>query len=58
MSVMIMSSAIVFAGLLLGWFFYGRKPIVRATDPDALERLQPGIFMRWRIGCTSMNCTA
>jgi NADH-quinone oxidoreductase subunit L len=44
MSVMIMSSAIVFAGLLLGWFFYGRKPIVRATDPDALERLQPGIF--------------
>jgi NADH-quinone oxidoreductase subunit L len=44
MSVMIMSSAIVFAGLLLGWFFYGRKPIVRATDPDALERLQPSAF--------------
>jgi NADH-quinone oxidoreductase subunit L len=44
MSVMLMSSAIVFLGLGLGWFFYGRKPIVRATDPDALERLQPGIF--------------
>jgi len=42
--VMMTSTLIVFAGLLLGWWFYGRKPIVRATDPDALERLQPGIF--------------
>ena len=39
---MMTSTLIVFAGLLLGWWFYGRKPIVRATDPDALERLQPG----------------
>ena len=42
--VMMTSTLIVFAGLLMGWWFYGRKPIVRATDPDALERLQPGIF--------------
>jgi len=41
---MITSSLIVFVGLLLGWWFYGRKPILRATDPDALERLQPGLF--------------
>ncbi|HEX4038196.1 MAG TPA: NADH-quinone oxidoreductase subunit L [Acidobacteriaceae bacterium] len=42
--LMVTSSLIVFAGLLLGWWFYGRKPIVRAADPDALERLTPGIF--------------
>ncbi|MGA8107837.1 MAG: NADH-quinone oxidoreductase subunit L [Acidobacteriaceae bacterium] len=42
--LMVTSSLIVFVGLLLGWWFYGRKPIVRATDPDALERLTPGFF--------------
>ena len=44
MPLMIGSSIIVFAGLTLGWWFYGRKPITSADDPDALERLQPGIF--------------
>ncbi len=44
LSLMLVSSLIVFAGLGLGWWFYGRKPILEATDPDALERLQPGIF--------------
>jgi NADH-quinone oxidoreductase subunit L len=44
MSLMLVSSAIVLLGLVLGWWFYGRKPIVRVTDPDALEELQPGIF--------------
>jgi NADH-quinone oxidoreductase subunit L len=44
LSLMVVSSLIVLAGLGLGWWFYGRRPIVRATDPDALERLQPGIF--------------
>jgi NADH-quinone oxidoreductase subunit L len=44
MPVMMVSSAIVLLGLLLGWWFYGRKPIVRVTGPDALEKLQPGIF--------------
>jgi NADH-quinone oxidoreductase subunit L len=42
--VMLLSSVIVFAGLGLGWWFYGRKPIVSADAPDALERLQPQIF--------------
>jgi proton-translocating NADH-quinone oxidoreductase chain L len=42
--LMVGSSAIVFAGLALGWWLYGRKPIVDADEPDALERLQPGIF--------------
>ena len=41
---MVVSSAIVFAGLALGWWLYGRRPISRADDPDALERLQPGVF--------------
>jgi NADH-quinone oxidoreductase subunit L len=42
--VMLSSSIIVFVGLGLGWWFYGRKPISRAEAPDALERLQPQIF--------------
>jgi len=42
--LMIWSSLIVFAGLGLGWFLYGRKPIENATDPDALERVAPPVF--------------
>jgi NADH-quinone oxidoreductase subunit L len=42
--VMLTSSIIVFAGLGLGWWFYGRKPIESAEAPDVLERLQPQIF--------------
>jgi len=42
--VMLLSSVIVFAGLGLGWRFYGRKPITSAEEPDALERLQPQVF--------------
>jgi NADH-quinone oxidoreductase subunit L len=42
--VMVLSSIIVVAGLCLGWWFYGRSPIVSAEAPDALERLQPQIF--------------
>lgn len=42
--VMLTSSIIVFIGLGLGWWLYGRKPIVNAEDPDALERLQPKLF--------------
>jgi len=44
LSTMLISTLIVFAGLLLGWWFYGRKPIVRVTDPDALETLAPPLF--------------
>ncbi|HEX3968774.1 MAG TPA: NADH-quinone oxidoreductase subunit L [Edaphobacter sp.] len=42
--VMLTSSVIVFAGLGLGWWFYGRKPILSAEAPDVLERLQPQLF--------------
>ena len=42
--LMIVSSVIVFAGLALGWWFYGRRPVARADEPDALERMQPAIF--------------
>lgn len=43
-SLMIASSVIVFAGLALGWWLYGRRPVARADEPDALERVQPAIF--------------
>jgi NADH-quinone oxidoreductase subunit L len=42
--VMVSSSLLVFLGLGLGWYFYGRKPIQSAEAPDALGKLQPGIF--------------
>ena len=42
--LMVASSLLVFAGLDLGWWMYGRRPIRHAGDPDALERLQPALF--------------
>ena len=42
--VMLSSSLLVFLGLGLGWWFYGRKPIETAESPDALGELQPSIF--------------
>jgi len=42
--VMISSSLLVFLGLGLGWYFYGRKPIESAESPDALGKLQPPAF--------------
>src|SRR5262249_8641745 len=38
-SLMILSSVIVFAGLGLGWWLYGRKPMQKADEPDPLEKL-------------------
>jgi NADH-quinone oxidoreductase subunit L len=43
-ALMAASSLLVFAGLGLGWWMYGRRPIGHAGDPDALERLQPLVF--------------
>ena len=43
-ALMVVSSLLVFAGLYLGWWMYGRRPIRHAGDPDALERLQPALF--------------
>jgi NADH-quinone oxidoreductase subunit L len=42
--VMLSSSFLVFAGLALGWYFYGRKPIPTADSPDALASRSPDIF--------------
>jgi NADH-quinone oxidoreductase subunit L len=43
-SLMVFSSAIVLAGLGLGWWFYGRKPIEKAGAPDVLEKLPAGVY--------------
>jgi NADH-quinone oxidoreductase subunit L len=43
-AVMLVSSIIVFVGLGLGWWFYGRKSIAGAESPDALEQQLPHIF--------------
>jgi NADH-quinone oxidoreductase subunit L len=43
-SLMLASSAVVFAGLGLGWWFYGRKPLPQSEAPDPLQKLRPDIF--------------
>jgi NADH-quinone oxidoreductase subunit L len=48
--LMLASFLLVFAGLGLGWWTYGRRPIRRAADPDALERLQPVAFHALKHG--------
>ncbi len=42
--LMVTSSLIVFAGLGLAWWLYGRKPIESAEARDALEQIMPGAF--------------
>jgi NADH-quinone oxidoreductase subunit L len=42
--LMLLSSAVVFVGLGLGWWLYGRKAVRSADEPDVLERLQPEVF--------------
>jgi NADH-quinone oxidoreductase subunit L len=48
--LMLGSSLLVFAGLALGWWIYGRRPIKHAADADALEKLQPAVFHALRQG--------
>jgi NADH-quinone oxidoreductase subunit L len=48
--LMLASSLLVFAGLGLGWWMYGRRPIKHAGDMDALEQLQPELFHALRKG--------
>jgi NADH-quinone oxidoreductase subunit L len=43
-SLMIVSSVIVFIGIGLGWWLYGRKPMEKSEEPDPLERIRPDIF--------------
>ena len=42
--VMLASTVMVFLGLGLGWWLYGRKPIVSADAPDVLATIQPQMF--------------
>ncbi|HWQ91091.1 MAG TPA: NADH-quinone oxidoreductase subunit L [Clostridia bacterium] len=43
-SLMVLSAVIAGAGIGLGYWFYGRRPIRRAEDPDALRRLNPQVY--------------
>ncbi|HEY9508877.1 MAG TPA: NADH-quinone oxidoreductase subunit L, partial [Verrucomicrobiae bacterium] len=43
-SLMIVSSVIVFLGLFLGWWFYARKPFVKADQVDPLRSLRSDIY--------------
>jgi NADH-quinone oxidoreductase subunit L len=42
--LMVLSSVVVFSGLGLGWWFYGRKGVPGTEARDALEGLQPDVF--------------
>jgi NADH-quinone oxidoreductase subunit L len=42
--LLLTSTTVVFAGLFLGYFLYGRKPIAAAATPDPLAEAQPAIF--------------
>jgi len=44
LSIMFTSAFLVFIGIGLGWWFYGRKPIESARVEDELGKLQPPAF--------------
>jgi len=44
LSFFLLSSAIALSGIGLGWWLYGRTPIVDPERLDPLERLQPDLF--------------
>jgi NADH-quinone oxidoreductase subunit L len=45
LGLMLLSSGVVFLGLGLGWWFYGPRPMAKAGEGDALERLlQPEVY--------------
>ena len=44
LSTMLISTAVVFLGIGLGWWLYGRKPIATGDEADVLERAQPDIY--------------
>ena len=46
--VMGCSTLVVFLGLGLGWWFYGRRPVASSQETDALEKLWPNLFTLWR----------
>jgi NADH-quinone oxidoreductase subunit L len=46
--LMVASSVVVFAGLGIGWWLYGRKPIQKAEAPDVLEKLPADLYPMMR----------
>ena len=42
--LMVLSSVIVFLGIGIGWWLYGRKPMAHPDEVDVLERVRPDIF--------------
>jgi NADH-quinone oxidoreductase subunit L len=44
LNVMVWSSLLVFCGLGVGWWFYGRRPVEGADAPDHVGALQPQLF--------------
>jgi NADH-quinone oxidoreductase subunit L len=44
LSLMLLSAVIVFAGLGLGWWLYGRTALKSANETDTLEKLRPDLF--------------
>ncbi|HLX69552.1 MAG TPA: NADH-quinone oxidoreductase subunit L [Verrucomicrobiae bacterium] len=43
-SLMVISSVIVFVGIGIGWWLYGRKPVEQSEQPDPLQAMWPDIF--------------
>jgi NADH-quinone oxidoreductase subunit L len=44
LGLMLASAVIVFAGIGLGWWLYGKRPRKTAEEPDALQVMQPAVF--------------
>jgi NADH-quinone oxidoreductase subunit L len=44
LGLILLSSIVVFVGIGLGWWLYGRKPSGTAGELDILERMRPDIF--------------
>jgi NADH-quinone oxidoreductase subunit L len=44
LGLMLASAVIVFAGLGLGWWLYGKRQRQTAEEPDALQVMQPAVF--------------
>jgi NADH-quinone oxidoreductase subunit L len=44
LTLMLISSAVVFAGIGLGWWLYGHKPVEISEAEDPLERIRPDVF--------------
>ncbi|HEX4343214.1 MAG TPA: NADH-quinone oxidoreductase subunit L, partial [Verrucomicrobiae bacterium] len=42
--LMVASSVIVFLGIGLGWWFYGRKSVPQFGESDPIQKLRPDIF--------------